>query len=335
MKSRRIRFCACLLILLIFAAACGDGREEPKGQEKTVSKAEFVRQGNQICRESMEDFNQLFETDFPVIPSQVPAFFQKAAPIFEKQISDLRDLGTPEGDQDEVREILEAGDKAAADFEAATRDERRAVELFSAEGGQNEADFEEKAKAYGLTECTEEGEEEEAQKLDPSTFPPEKRAYVERADAICRRADERTDPIEDEVFRTFPPTLEAWANGIPRLMQIDRPALQELRQLDPPSADRARVDAMWEKRSNLFNTADQAAQAARARDESRSIELLQQVFQGFEETDQELRSYGFQVCGSEDVEGPGESPSPGTVTPGGMTTPTGTASPTTTATPVG
>jgi hypothetical protein len=332
MKPGRFAFCAYLLVLLLLAVACGDGGGGGKGQEKTVSKAEYVRQGNQICRESMEDFNQLFETDFPVVPSQVPAFSEKAVPIFNKRMNDLRELGTPEGDRDEVEEILDAGDKAVADFEAAARDERRAVELFQAEGGQNQQEFEEKARAYGLTQCAEE-QEEEARKLDPSTFSPEKRAYVERADAICRRADERTDPIEDEVFRMFPPTLEAWASGIPRLLQIERPSLQELRRLDPPAADRARVDAMWEKRSNLFDTAERAAQAAGARDEPRATELLQQVFQGFEETDMELRSYGFQVCGSEDVEGPGESPSPGTATPGGTTTPTGTASPTATATP--
>lgn len=332
MKPVPFRFCAYLLVFLFVAAACGDGGGGDTGQEKTVSKAEFVRQGNEICRQSFQDFNELFETDFPVIPSQVPAFFEKAAPIARKQMSDLRELGIPEGDRDQVQEFLEAGDKGVADFEAAARDERRAVELFGAEGGQNQQEFEEKATAYGLTQCVEE-QEEEARKLDPSTFSPEKRAFVERADAICRRADERTDPIEDEVFRMFPPTLEAWANGIPRLLQIERPSLQELRGLDPPAADRARVDAMWEKRVNLFNTAEQAAQAAGARDEPRATELLQQVFQGFEETDMELRSYGFQVCGSEDVEGPGESPSPGTATPGGTATPTGTASPTATATP--
>jgi hypothetical protein len=313
-KPLRIRALALLAIVFVFAAACG-GDEEQKGGggKQTLTKAEFLKQGNEICKEGTGDFNKLFETDFPATQGKAPAFFEKASPILRKQMSELRDLGAPEGDEDEVEQILDAGDKAVADFDSAAKDEQKAVQLFGAEGGESTADFEQRATRYGLTECAEDEEEEEGevQKPDPSTFSPEKRAYVERADAICKRADERSDPIEDEAFRAFPPPLEVWASVIPRLLEIERPALQELRRLEPPAADRARVEGTWEKRADLYDTIEQARQAAAAKDENRFSELFVQVDQGFQATDRELKSYGFQVCGSEDDEGPGESPSPG------------------------
>ncbi|MDQ4144101.1 MAG: hypothetical protein M3198_10240 [Actinomycetota bacterium] len=282
------------LLVLFLAAACGE-------EDETLSKAEYVRQANSICAAGQQDFDRLFETDFPATREQLPAFFQKAAPIGKKQMSDLRGLEAPEGDEREVEAMLRAGDRAVADFERATTDVAFGARLFQQEGGKNIEDFENKAAAYGLTRCRED-EQEGAERVPVAELPAERRRFLVQADAVCRRGSEQIRALEGQYLRTFPPPLEGWARFLPRVAPIERATLADLRELAPPPADRARIEDLWTRRQATIEKIERAGRLAATRQEQAFERAVQDLFQSFESIDQEMRSYGFQVCGSEDEE---------------------------------
>ena len=103
-------------------------------------------------------------------------------------------------------------------------------------------------------------------------------------------------------MKTFPPPLEGWARFLPRVAPIDRATLADLRELTPPPGDRARIEDLWTRRQATVEKIERAGRLAATRQEEAFDRAIQDLFQSFESLDQEMRSYGFQVCGSEDEE---------------------------------
>lgn len=300
MKGSYRRGLSALFLLVLIAPACGESDDGSKSS--SAAKKDFIKKAGAVCDSSNEVFNALFDTDFPTIRSKAPAFFTKALPVLEERNSNLKDLKVPEGDEDEISSMLDSGDKTVADFKKATTDEEFAGELFSNEGGANSVAFEKMAGDYGIKECAtdEGGGEPPATKVDISGFSAEKKAYIETADAICTAAAEKSKPVEDEVFAQFPPTAQAWKTGLPKLLEIQKPAFAEFEKVKPPAADKAAIDAINEKSDILFASLDEANQAAAADDEDKLVLALQKAFPLFDEVDQDRRAFGFQVCGSEE-----------------------------------
>jgi hypothetical protein len=130
------RIGAMLMIALataVLAAGCGDdddsnasGGSETSIETSSLSKDQFLTQGNQICKDEREDLTTkiaAYQEKNPPgkkSPNVAMAEGVKAVilPVLEKEIDQIRELGAPEGDEDEVTEILaaqEAGiDKVAA-----------------------------------------------------------------------------------------------------------------------------------------------------------------------------------------------------------------------------
>ena len=271
-------------------AGCGD---------KALLKDAYLTRANAICAASRQRFNALFETDFPVLQSDVPAFFKRATPIVRDQMAKLGDLHAPSPNHGEVKRFLKLGDRAVADYERGARDEKFGAEIFTQNGGKNAEGFGNQAAAYGLTKCKEE-DQSGPPKLDPATFSPEKRAYVGLADAICKRNIDQQKPLEDKYLATFPPTLDAWSEFIPRALPFDRAKLADLRKLNPPAADKATIEGIWNKNQALNDKIEAAGRAATAKDENAVRSALKPVFSGFDEVEGAERSYGFQICGPTD-----------------------------------
>ncbi|HEX6391239.1 MAG TPA: hypothetical protein VFZ89_17385 [Solirubrobacteraceae bacterium] len=284
---------ACLGALAI--GACGDDDDEEGGP---LTKAEFVALGNAICAKQTAEFNKLFETSFPTTPSAMPAFFEKATPIIRTQVDELRALEPPAADKARIDRLVAAGERVVADFEKAAKDRAFGVKLFGEEGGATTKAFEDQAKAYGMTKC-EEDEEEDEPKVDTSGFSTEKQAYIAEVDAICKRYNPRFSRLEQRHLQEFPPQLDAWAKFLPAVVELGRAQMRQIRAVEPPAAEKGTVDALITEQEQLFDTFAEAGRLAAAKDEERFVEVSQGMFAAGEDADAKTRAYGFQVCGAE------------------------------------
>lgn len=139
-----------LLAATALAAGCGGDDEE------AISKADYVKQGNKICA----DFNASVDKDASkafagiasasdVTPEKATQFFDAARPKFDAVVEDLVALGAPQGDEDAVKAIIDAG--KADSQKIADADGEGLVALVA--GNAATPDFDQKAEEYGLKEC--------------------------------------------------------------------------------------------------------------------------------------------------------------------------------------
>ena len=159
---------AGLAVLALVVAGCGSSSDDTSSTASTasLSKAEFLKQGNKICTEGgkqinseFEEFskeNELSETEAPPKPVQEEAAEEILIPAINQQIEEIRALGTPEGDEGELEEVF------TAEEEVLEEAEENPISILESESAkQKEAN--KLAKDYGLTVCgSEEGEEEES-----------------------------------------------------------------------------------------------------------------------------------------------------------------------------
>ena len=290
-----------LLVALVLGAsvlvACGDDDDD----NGALSKSEFISQGDAICAKSSVD--KLIETNFPTTQGAIPGFFKEAAAITRRNVEDLRALEEPEADKQRIDRLLATGDRVVADFERASGDAEYGAELFNEEGGENTQSFEKQARDYGFKTCgadDDEEEEEERAPVDTSGFSAEKKAYIKKADAVCREGNEEFSVIEQRYLKSFPPPLEVWAEFLPAIVEIGRPQLAELEAIDPPAADKAKIDDLLARQKELIDQFEQAGETAAAGDEEAFQEQSRRMFSAGDELDAELRAYGFQECGSEE-----------------------------------
>jgi hypothetical protein len=148
MKRNALWLLAAVLATGLIAAGCGDDDDDDGGEE-SISKEDFVAQGNQICEEGDAEIDAAAEETFGnAEPSQeeVDAFVNDSVvPGIQGQIDDLRDLGAPEGDEDELDGIYEDAEAALSDIEA---------DPTLVQGDQDPfADVSQRLSDYGLTAC--------------------------------------------------------------------------------------------------------------------------------------------------------------------------------------
>ncbi len=151
---------AALCAVAIVAAGCGSSDDSTTDSTESLTKVEFLKQGNAICTEGNETIDAGFEElaeeknlDENSRPPQ--SVLDEAAetiliPSVTKQIEELRALGTPEGDEGELDQLLTAAEAAIEEGE----------EDPSSMSSENSNPFEavnKEAAAYGLTACGEEG----------------------------------------------------------------------------------------------------------------------------------------------------------------------------------
>ncbi|MBK6767455.1 MAG: hypothetical protein IPG72_00115 [Ardenticatenales bacterium] len=146
----RTMSCAALSALALAAVAGCAVSPESGG---TLSREEFLKQGNTICAEgNAEVAAAVPESEVPGPPSgpEGEAFFQTIVTVSKKQMDGVEALKAPADLKPEVDSILSDARAILADIEA-----KGSEELFASEEDPFAA-VNERLKAIGLTECAEE-----------------------------------------------------------------------------------------------------------------------------------------------------------------------------------
>jgi hypothetical protein len=160
--NRFLALIVALAALALAVAGCGssdDSTTDDGTTEATASltKAEFIKQGNAICKTSNEELdsqfeefseeNDISENEEPSKELQEEAAETILVPGVSEQLEELRALGTPEDDNGEGDAILTSAEEALEEIE----DDPSSA--FSEDSGFEEVNKE--ATAYGLTVCGE------------------------------------------------------------------------------------------------------------------------------------------------------------------------------------
>ena len=135
------------LIALLVIAGCGGGDDS-----SSLTKAEFTKQVNAGCKEHKKEREKLFkEVSATIDPSEVTRKDQETLisdvllPPYEKDIENIQSLGAPEGDEQQVEDIVKAMEKSVEDVEAKPLIALRNTTQF--------AEASELQKKYGLDDC--------------------------------------------------------------------------------------------------------------------------------------------------------------------------------------
>jgi hypothetical protein len=143
-------FAAMLAVGLVFAG-CGSSDNDKSSSTPAPTKAEFVSKGNAICKKGNQEIaqgaNKTFSADRPPTQAQLKAFATGTLiPSVQSQISALRALGTPEGDEAKVKAMLTSAQAALARV-------KQDPSLVANEKNDPFAGTNKLLAAYGLTEC--------------------------------------------------------------------------------------------------------------------------------------------------------------------------------------
>jgi len=124
--SKLLTAAAAAAVLAALVAGCGSG-DETADETVTLTKVEFIKQGDAICKagnkeieEGFEEFaeeNDLPENQEPNDEQSVELVETVILPGIQQQGEELRDLGAPEGDEEQVDELLTSLEDAVAEGE--------------------------------------------------------------------------------------------------------------------------------------------------------------------------------------------------------------------------
>jgi hypothetical protein len=156
--ARRIAPALVTAALALGLVACGDDDDSGSAATTTttaLTKAEFIREANRICKQQDNKISRASQQFFADAPndqeppaSEVAEFGRKTVfPAIQDQIDRVEALGAPEGDEDEVKAILDAAKSGLAKLEANPNQLEK--------GGAASAfeEFQKLAGDYGLDEC--------------------------------------------------------------------------------------------------------------------------------------------------------------------------------------
>lgn len=158
MSKRFIALLAALAALALIVAGCGGGSDSTESTS-SLTKAEFVKQGNAICAKGSEEINEGFEefvkerglskTKAPPKAVQEEAVETVLIPRIRKEIESIRALGPPD---EEAEAVLDAAEGALE------KGEEEPIQFLKEENTGPFAKANKLSREYGLTKCGEEGE---------------------------------------------------------------------------------------------------------------------------------------------------------------------------------
>ncbi len=116
---------AVLVALAAIVAGCGGG-DDTTDETVTLTKAEFIKQGDAICKKGNDQSEKEAEefaedNDFSLEKASKDqleeAVSEVLVPNLERQTEELDALGAPEGDEDEVEAIIVSLEDATGEIE--------------------------------------------------------------------------------------------------------------------------------------------------------------------------------------------------------------------------
>jgi hypothetical protein len=113
---------AVLAVSAIAAAGCGgsDDNDSSGLETSDLTKQEWITQADQICIEGDKDIGQQAGQFFDgkPTPAESTQFSHEAVlPSIQAQVARIRELGAPEGDEDQVEAMLDAVEEGLAKAE--------------------------------------------------------------------------------------------------------------------------------------------------------------------------------------------------------------------------
>jgi hypothetical protein len=132
----------------LILSACGDGGST----SAMISKAEFLKQGNAICKNGNKQIQAAAEQQFPKSsgrPSQaeqVKFATQTVIPNIQHQIDAIKALGAPEGDEATVETIT-------SEAQSALDEAKKDPTVLASNGPGIFAKADKFANSYGLNAC--------------------------------------------------------------------------------------------------------------------------------------------------------------------------------------
>lgn len=155
--SKRIIAMLLAALVLVVVAGCGSGDDDEGGEEtQTLTKVEFIEQGDKICEEAEErsesEAEQFaedngFELEKASKEEIEEAITEVLVPALNQQAEEIKALGAPEGDEKRVEAIVAALQDGASEV---------ADEPKLAFEGQPLKEASRLAKDYGFKVCGEE-----------------------------------------------------------------------------------------------------------------------------------------------------------------------------------
>lgn len=155
MNKALLAVLAALTVIAALVAGCGGGSDSTTDETVVLTKAEFIKQGDQICKKANEENEAeaeefAKENDFTLEKASKDqieeAVVAVLVPSIEKQAEEIEALGAPKGDEEKVEEIVTSLEDAAGEIE----DEPKAVFEGDILGKPTEL-----AKDYGFKVCGE------------------------------------------------------------------------------------------------------------------------------------------------------------------------------------
>ena len=118
-----------------------------------------------------------------------------------------------------------------------------------------------------------------------------KEEFIEAADELCEKADERSQDLE------APTNPEALRVFVERAEQITRRLVEDLRELEPPEVDRDTIDRMIDKIEEAIGYLPAIERAARLSDVAAIQQLGARLQAAAAEANDLARDYGMEKCG--------------------------------------
>jgi hypothetical protein len=150
-----VRYALALIALTAAAVAAGCGGDGGGGERLT--KEQYALQANTICRDFKADLDALGPE--PTMIEQIGPYAERAKPIFDAHLDQLKELTPPEELEDAVDRWLETGDAARArldDLEAAAEDgDAQRLQELAAEAEREDRESDALARQIGATTCAE------------------------------------------------------------------------------------------------------------------------------------------------------------------------------------
>ncbi len=162
MSKRSIAMLTAALAIFAVAAGCGGG-DDGDGAAKAgssddapaLTKAEFIEQGDEICKEASEEYgagieeflteNDVSQAKGPTVEQEEELLAEIVLPRIKVEMEELRELGPPEGEEERVDEIFTGVEDVVAEGES---------DPSTVAGNENPfADPNAKAKAFGFEVC--------------------------------------------------------------------------------------------------------------------------------------------------------------------------------------